>query len=418
MSRLSFVLALAVFAGCVSVEEDARAAREAIRAGTPAAAVAWGEDLAINSTYSKNLGTVEAGRLALLAGDAGKAEQWFRAAIDSAVDRKENTPDIKLGDVGNALLAATVTDDRTRDYYLAPYEINLALGYGILAELMDGKREDALVDARLAVYIQDSLAKTYGEDLEKSSASSDAQATSAGAGICANESAALQEMMASTRNSWENPVLWWLTGALFESDGEMEMAAQSYRKAAACRPDNPVFVSATARADRGVRTPERGRAKLLVLYEEGLVPQRESLKIPVPIYTHVRGQDGVSAEPRGDLGADKPRRGDAGAGHPCACRARSKRTVAGHRHSQHHPRGGSGGRSDGCQRGGERICATCRLRGKCGRFGDSPRRYAQLGFASGWAAGLVGRRDGPRILSDWRYGERAHGHRADHPRRG
>ncbi len=285
MSRLSFVLALAVFAGCVSVEEDARAAREAIRAGTPAAAVAWGEDLAINSTYSKNLGTVEAGRLALLAGDAGKAEQWFRAAIDSAVDRKENTPDIKLGDVGNALLAATVTDDRTRDYYLAPYEINLALGYGILAELMDGKREDALVDARLAVYIQDSLAKTYGEDLEKSSASSDAQATSAGAGICANESAALQEMMASTRNSWENPVLWWLTGALFESDGEMEMAAQSYRKAAACRPDNPVFVSATARADRGVRTPERGRAKLLVLYEEGLVPQRESLKIPVPIYT-------------------------------------------------------------------------------------------------------------------------------------
>ena len=91
--------------------------------------------------------------------------------------------------------------------------------------------------------------------------------------------------MASTRNSWENPVLWWLTGALFEADGETEMGWQSYRKAAACRPDNAVFAADAARADKGVRTPAKGRAKLLVVYEEGLVPQRQSLKIPVPVYT-------------------------------------------------------------------------------------------------------------------------------------
>ena len=285
MKRQAFCLLLVALVGCVSVDEDARAAREAVRAGAPAQAVAWAETVAAESVYSKSLGTVEAGRLALLAGDSAKAERWFRAAVDSAVDRKESSPDIKLGDVGNTVLAATVTDDRTRTYYLAPYEINLALGYGILAELMNGKREDALVDARLAVYIQDSLAKTYGADLQKAAASSDAQTTSAGARVCADQSAALREMMAATRNSWENPVLWWLTGALFEADGETEMAGQSYRKAAACRPDNPVFAKAAARADANVRTPARGCAKLLVLYEEGLVPQRESLKIPVPIYT-------------------------------------------------------------------------------------------------------------------------------------
>ena len=285
MTRQAFCLLLVALVGCVSVDEDARAAREAVRAGAPAQAVAWAETVAAESVYSKSLGTVEAGRLALLAGDSAKAERWFRAAVDSAVDRKESSPDIKLGDVGNTALAATVTDDRTRTYYLAPYEINLALGYGILAELMNGKREDALVDARLAVYIQDSLAKTYGADLQKAAASSDAQATSAGARVCADQSAALREMMAATRNSWENPVLWWLTGALFEADGETEMAGQSYRKAAACRPDNPVFAKAAARADANVRTPARGCAKLLVLYEEGLVPQREALKIPVPIYT-------------------------------------------------------------------------------------------------------------------------------------
>lgn len=279
------VLSVVSLAGCVSVDADAHRAQEAVRAGTPEQAVAWAETLATEAVYSKSLGMVEAGRLALLAGDSAKAERWFRAAVDSAVERKESSPDIKLGDVGNTALAATVTDDRTRTYCLAPYEFNLALGYGILAELMNGKREDALVDARLAVYVQDSLAKTYGADLQKAAESSDAQATSAGARVCAEQSAALREMMAATRNSWENPVLWWLTGVLFESDGEMEMAAQSYRKAAACRPDNPVFAKAVARADADVRTPVHGCAKLLVLYEEGLVPLRASLKIPVPIYT-------------------------------------------------------------------------------------------------------------------------------------
>ncbi len=281
------VFLLATLAGCVSVDENVRMARESVLAGTPAAAVHWGENVATNSVYTKNLGKVEAGRLALLSGDSTKAEFWFRAAVDSAVDRKEKEPAIKLGDVGNTVLASTVTDDRTREYYLAPYEINLALTYGILAELMNGKREDALVDARLSVYIQDSLAKTYGEDLKKTAATDDAKAASAGEDICEGQSAALQEMMASTRNSWENPVLWWLTGVLFEADGDLEMAWQSYRKAAACRPDNPVFALDASRADKGkgVTTPAQNRAKLLVLYEEGLVPQRQSLKIPVPIYT-------------------------------------------------------------------------------------------------------------------------------------
>ncbi len=283
--RTAVVLSVISLASCVSVDEDACRAREAVRAGTPEQAVSWAESLATESVYSKSLGLVESGRLALLAGDSAKAERWFRAAVDSAVDRKESAPDIKLGDVGNTVLAATVTDDRTRTYALAPYEINLALGYGILAELMNGKREDALVDARLAVYIQDSLAKTYGADLQKPAESADAQTSAAGARVCAEQSAALREMMAATRNSWENPVLWWLTGVLFESDGETEMAAQSYRKAAACRPDNPVFAKAAARADATVRTPADGCAKLLVLYEEGVVPPRVSLKVPVPIYT-------------------------------------------------------------------------------------------------------------------------------------
>ncbi len=278
-------LLLAPLVGCVTVDESVDAARSAVLAGAPEAALPWGETLAADSAYSKSLGTVEAGRLALLAGDPEKAEGWFRVAVDTAVDRKEAAPKIKLGDVGNAVLAATVTDDRMQDYHLAPYELNLALEYGILAALMNGRIEDALVDARLAVYVQDSLAKTYGEDLEKARPAADGRASTAGERVCASESAALQEMMAASRNSWENPVLWWLTGALFEANDEPDMAVASYRKAAACRPGNPVFAKAAAAAERGPRRPQEGCAKLLVIYEEGLVPRRVALKIPVPLYT-------------------------------------------------------------------------------------------------------------------------------------
>ena len=277
--------ALAFAAGCVSVDEEVLVARQAILGGRPADAAEWSGELATNSHRSTRLGQVEAGRVAMLSGDASAAERWFRAAIDAAVDRKEGRPVVKLGDVGDTALSATVTDDRTREYYLAPYEVNLALLYGILAQLRNGRRDDALADARLAVYVQDSLAATCGADLRKGADGADAQAAAASGRVCEQQNAALQEMMASTRNSWENPVLWWLTGVLFEANGETEMAAQSYRKAAACRPGNPVFVRAVARLDAGARSPAPGKAKVVVVYEEGLVPMRESLKIPVPVYT-------------------------------------------------------------------------------------------------------------------------------------
>jgi uncharacterized protein len=289
LPRVAFLAALAFASGCVSVDREAAEARAAIASGRPADATAWSCELATNSFYSTRLGRVEAGRVAWLSGDFPAAEAWFRAAVDGAIDRQEGEPRLKLGDVGNAALSATVTDDRTREYYLSPYEINLALAYVILAQLANGKIEDARADARLAVYVQDTLAKTYGEDLAKSAAGGDAdeKRRSASSAVVAQQTEALDAMMAATRNSWENPVLWWLTGAVLESSGETDMAEASYRKASACRPENAVFRADVERLEKGgaPAAASAGTARVVLVYEEGLVPQRQSLKIPVPIYT-------------------------------------------------------------------------------------------------------------------------------------
>ncbi len=273
MKRLFAIIALAaVAAGCVTEDGDARNAIVALEAGQDDVAVKWAEDLATDSYYSKTLGLVEAGRVNMLAGRYSQAENWFRKAVDTAVDRKESAPKIKLGDWGNEALAGTITDDRTREYYLQPYEINLALQYGIITQLLNGHRDDAMADARLAVYIQNSLAEEYGEDVATQGTGGDSTARD----IYAEQSQALDDLVAATSNSWENPVLWWLTGVMFDQNGEAELAMASYRKAAALCPGNPYAMG---------RAPDPGKSRLVVIYDQDFVSRRQSLKIPLPIYT-------------------------------------------------------------------------------------------------------------------------------------
>lgn len=274
---LPFVI---LFAGCVSVDRDAETAISALRAGDGAKAVEWSRDYAENSHYSRNLGFVEAGRVNMLLNNHAQARDSFRKAIDSAIDRKERSPKIKLGDVGNVILASTVTDDRTREYYLAPYELNLAIEYAIINQEILGEREDALVDARLAEYVMESLAQTYGNDVKADTSTTNRAVK----GVCDSQTAQMDEVLAMSRNSWENPLLWWLTGVLHEADGDREAAIQSYARAAILKSDNPVFAEDAARVSTRL-SPAKDKAKLVVVCGEGFVSRRQSLKVPVPVYT-------------------------------------------------------------------------------------------------------------------------------------
>ena len=286
--RLTACAALCLLlAGCLSYDQGAANAVAAIGRGDAAAALKWSEDLA-DSSRSSRLGVVETGRISMLAGSNTLAEACFRKAIDAAIDHQEKDPVIKLGDAAGTAMAATVTDDWSIEYYLSPYEINLALEYGILAQLFNGRREDALVDARLAIYVQDKLGDEYGADLKKreeTGGQGDPEKTRGEVDrIVGEQNVGLNEMIAATRNSWENPVLWWLTGVLLEADGDWEGAGQSYRRAGTTGAGNPFFEADMKRVDTGLRTPTAGMSKLVVIFEDGFVPRRAALKIPLRLY--------------------------------------------------------------------------------------------------------------------------------------
>lgn len=286
--RLAAFAALCLLlAGCLSYDQGAANAVAAVGRGDAASALKWSEDLA-DSSRSSRLGVVETGRISMLAGSNTLAEACFRKAIDAAIDHQEKDPVIKLGDAAGTAMAATVTDDWSIEYYLSPYEINLALEYGILAQLFNGRREDALVDARLAIYVQDKLGDEYGADLKKreeTGGQGDPEKTRGEVDrIVGEQNVGLNEMIAATRNSWENPVLWWLTGVLLEADGDWEGAGQSYRRAGTTGAGNPFFEADMKRVDTGLRTPTAGKSKLVVIFEDGFVPRRAALKIPLRLY--------------------------------------------------------------------------------------------------------------------------------------
>jgi len=300
--NISLVAAFAAAnVGCVSEDAATTRAISSLITGMDTNAVVWAHELATDSHYSKTLGMVELGRVRMLGGDFGGSLRAFNAAVDTAMDRNERQPVIKLGDVGNTVLAATITDDRTRQYYLPAYEFNLALQYTILDDLFLGRHEDAMVDARRAVYAQDQLADKYGADV--AAARADAATNSNGSaslGAADKAAADMAPVLEQTRNSWENAALWWLTGLLFEADRDAPNAAVSYRKAYELAPSNP-FVAADYRrlavkegvlaapvASAAVRSASSApMASLVLFYDESFVSRRRAVKVVVPIYTAV-----------------------------------------------------------------------------------------------------------------------------------
>ena len=286
MRRLVVLIFLFAFlGGCASIDRETQHIRAALQSGQREEAQRYFEKMKEGSAkegLSQALYEVEAARVGHLLGAEDQAAGLFRKAVDRAIDRSESEPKLRMTAVGAQALASTVMDERVREYGLPAYEVNFALLYAILSQEALGLREDALVDARLAVYAQDQLAQTYGADLEKARAAVDEDAQK----MTDYSMQDLTSVMEETRNSLENPVLWWLTGVLFEANRENEMAVKSYEKAAAVALDNTFFKAeaATARSRRALGANE---ARLIVIAQDGLISERKNRKLILPIYTAI-----------------------------------------------------------------------------------------------------------------------------------
>ena len=290
-------LCLLAAAGCVSTNANVEKAISNLQAGNDPAALTWAEGRK-NSIYTKQLAFLDAGRVRMLSGDFLGSSTNFAAVIDTVIEKKDTGPVVKIGDVGATVMSGTITDDRTRPYQIPPYEFIQSLQYQLLNHLFMGRPDAAAVEARRAVFAQDQIAEKYGKEVQDARI----QAQSTQADSLGKVDAQMQTMapvIEMTRSSFENGLSWYLCGVLFEQEGDAANAALSFRKAWELTPGNPYvqrdflrllrtqdsesFKGLTAQAGIDPATLKRPATEVILIVEEGFVPRRDSMKIPLPV---------------------------------------------------------------------------------------------------------------------------------------
>ena len=297
-------LALAL-AGCVSPNVGVDKAVSSLRAGDDPPALEWAEKRK-RSFYSQALACVDAGRVRMLSGDFLGSSTNFAAVIDTIIDTSEAGPVIKLGGVGASVMAATITDDRTRAYEVPAYEFVQALQYQMLNHLFLGRPDSAAVEARRAIFAQDKIAEKYGKEVQDARVLAESQ-NGAQLGKVDEQMQGMAPVLEMTRSSFENGLVWYLSGMLLEEQEDIANAALAFRKAWELTPGNPyvqrdflrllrtqdleAFKPLAAQAGVAPQSLVRPRTEVVVILEESFVSQRKSVKIPLPVGVAVLSVD-------------------------------------------------------------------------------------------------------------------------------
>jgi len=290
-------LGLFLAAGCVSPNVSADKAVANLRAGNDPAALGWSEKLK-HSIYSKPLGFLETGRVRMLSGDFLGSSTNFAPLIDTVIEKTETGPVVKLGSVGANVMSGTITDDRTRGYEVPAYEFVQALQYQMLNHLFLGNPDAASVEARRAVFAQDAIAEKYGKEVQEARVTAEAKQTNSLGAVDARMQG-MAPVLEMTRSSFENGLAWYLSGVLLEAQADTGNAAVAFRKAWELSPGNPyvqkdflrvlrtqdteLFKRLSEQAGVDPKTLVRGKTEIILLVEEAFVPQRQSVKIPIPV---------------------------------------------------------------------------------------------------------------------------------------
>jgi hypothetical protein len=299
LSSLASVAAVAVWGltGCTTHSSKVLKAITALHAGDSSGALAWSDELK-QSRSDQQLGRMECGRVKMLTGDFVGSRAEFATVLDRMITESESGPVVKVGAVGAAVVASTVADDTVRAYEPAPYELIQTLHYQTLNYLFAGDREGAGVEARRTVFAQDQIAERYAKEVAKAQQEADASHEKA-MGAVTNKFAAMAPVLDRTRSSYENGLAWYFCGLMFEAQGDAANAALSYRKAWELAPQNPTvmrdffrllrtqdtqtFEALAAQHHIDAATLTRSQTEIVVLYEEGLISRRLTVKIPIPI---------------------------------------------------------------------------------------------------------------------------------------
>jgi hypothetical protein len=251
------------------------------------------------------LDQLERGRIAWLAGQDGVSKQGF-AAADSRLAWEDSQAQYRLSH-GLDQAGSLLTNDQTMAYRAPDYERTMLHHYLALNYLQRGDAEGALVEVRRANQVQERALKVRADEVRKAKEESEeTEADTAAEGemrqLMSRGAPELDRLIGQVKNGFQNAYTFYFSGVLYEAAGDLNDAWVDYQRGYQIAPDNQSLQDALLRLARlrgsadelketekrvGRKAPPlaRDQGQLVVLFEDGLIPARREIFLPLPIST-------------------------------------------------------------------------------------------------------------------------------------
>jgi len=246
---------------------------------------------------------MERGRYAHVIGNSDVSMSDFKASIEKIRENDEKAL-ISASAIG-ADVAATLVNDNAIPYEGEGYERVLLHHYQALNYLRKKNLEGAGVEVRLANAEQNNSLKRFERELEfsRDEAAEQGMDVNGVSGIDTRY-AQMDEVAGKVKNSFQNAYTFYLSGFIHELLRQPGDAYIDYKKALEIYPENRYLQKDVLRLaaklgmddeleelkqrfptgdKRFIDESDAGRGELLVLFEDGFVPQKQEVKIPFPI---------------------------------------------------------------------------------------------------------------------------------------
>jgi uncharacterized protein len=249
---------------------------------------------------------MEMGRVAQLEGDYGASRQAFEQAIGKTQAQDEKAVVSVSG--AAAQTGAVLVNDKAIPYRAPAYERALVHHYQALNYLVTNDMAGAAVEIRRANREQEEAKRRREREIERAQSKE-------GSNVPPGDErdpylrtvyAGLDEMAGAVKHSFQNAATFYLSGVVWEMQGERNDAYIDYKRALEIAPDNPFVQRDVIRLGRRLgmredvadferRFPEaadtpadgtgafEGKARLVVLYEEGLAPRKSEMSVAYPL---------------------------------------------------------------------------------------------------------------------------------------
>lgn len=247
------------------------------------------------------LDQLEKGRIAWLAGQDAISKQGF-AAADSRLAWEDNQAQYRLSQ-GLAQAGSLLTNDQTMAYRAPDYERTMLHHYLALNYLQRGDAEGALVEVRRANQVQERALKARADEVRKAKEKSEeSEAEGEMRQLMSRGAPELDRLIGRVKNGFQNAYTFYFSGVLYEAAGDLNDAWVDYQRGYQIAPDNQSLQDALLRLARlrgsadelketekkvGRKAPRlaKDQGQLVVLFEDGLIPARREIFLPLPIST-------------------------------------------------------------------------------------------------------------------------------------